>query len=284
MFHDSGGSDSEDMGDTYIEHPLLADYVDEIPSQQRIPGQSYTAVSAGIGGGLFAGLFVRDVPPPDPVIVPDDPSLLDDPSIGAGLEGLGETTDVESTEPEVSARGTAAKASLFAAKLAGNNEIDNTAFITTNKGQPDISRATHGKLLEIATPTDGGSGAHGSGFNDESPGLGTVGAGVGGNATVWSKIGASIASVHDDNDDYDVDPSSKGGGSAPATASPSLAKSSLDQTLEFMAVQAVANATYAVGTGIGSTLLTAKKGATGVVSRLSTIMCRFLPDLNSLMR
>ena len=279
MFHDSGGSDSEDMGDTYTDHPLHADNLDETLSPQRIPGQSYAAVSAGIGGGLFAGLFVRDVPPPDPIIVPDDLSLPDDfslpddPSIGAGLEGLGETTNVESTGPGkmALAGGIATKAFSLAAKLADNDKIDDVALRTTNNSQPDMGRAAQGISSEFATPPDGGN------LNDERSRLGTVGASVATTATAGGRIGAFIALIQDGEDDNDVDRFSKDGGN---DASPSL--SSSNQTLQTMSVQAVASAVHDVGDGIGAKASVVGKGIAGVVSSLSTIMFRFLSDLNFL--
>jgi hypothetical protein len=268
VFHDSGGSDSEDMGDTYIDHPLHADNLDETLSPQRIPGQSYAAVSTGIGGGLFAGLFVRDVPPPDPIIVPDDLSLPDDPSIGVGLEGLGETTNVESTGPGkmALAGGIATKAFLLAAKLADNDEIDDVALRTTNNDQPDMGKATQGNPSELATPPDSGN------LTDERSRLGTIGASVTATATAGGRVIAFIALLQDGEDDHDVDRFSKDGGN---DASPSL--SSSNQTLQTMSVQAVASAAHDVGDGIGAKASVVGKGIAGVVSSLSTIMFRFCP-------
>lgn len=148
VFHDSsGGSDSEECGESEMEH------TSENDTRRR---QRLSASNSGVGGGLFAGLFVRTAPPPDPIIEPDDHVV--DP----GLEGLGETVTVEPEAPAATSNRSnwaVARLSAFDVEPAAKAKVDTDAGVTERN---DIVQGDS----TIATPTNNGGSSAASGVND----------------------------------------------------------------------------------------------------------------------
>ena len=117
--------------------------------------------NSGVGGGLFAGLFVRTAPPPDPIIEPDDHVV--DP----GLEGLGETVDVEpeaSTATSNRSKWELDRLSAFDVEPAAKAKVDTDARVS------ERNHALKGDSTISTPPNNGGSTAASSEHDDGSGG------------------------------------------------------------------------------------------------------------------